>query len=240
MFLSRQYDGVTIDDIEAASGMTRGAIFYYAETKFDLYKQVMQHFMFDVPDLDESIISNKDISLYDFMQGYIAGIEKSMKKIGEIVDDTSSNNNPCRAYVSTLLNLCLDFPEMKDRYMLNIHKDIGRWVNAVNAAKIRKEIRSDIDTQMVARDFVSIFYGVSVIDGISFGLNMSQLKEQMLALYNLLKIEQPEPEPEPEPEKEEEEGETEVQAEGEAEETVEEQAEEEKTEEATEEKTEDK
>ena len=45
LFILDSFDGVSIPDIEKASGFTRGAIFYYADTKQALYKQVMEHYL---------------------------------------------------------------------------------------------------------------------------------------------------------------------------------------------------
>ena len=36
MFILKSFDGVSIPDIEKATGFTRGTIFHYADTKLDL------------------------------------------------------------------------------------------------------------------------------------------------------------------------------------------------------------
>ena len=37
LFLTKQYEGVSISDIEKESGMTRGAITYYSKTSWDCF-----------------------------------------------------------------------------------------------------------------------------------------------------------------------------------------------------------
>lgn len=44
LFLQHQYDGVSLSDIEKATNMTRGAIFYYHTSKLDLFKAVMKYY----------------------------------------------------------------------------------------------------------------------------------------------------------------------------------------------------
>ena len=39
MFILKSFDGVSIPDIEKATGFTRGTIFHYADTKLDLFRQ---------------------------------------------------------------------------------------------------------------------------------------------------------------------------------------------------------
>ena len=41
MFILKSFDGVSIPDIEKATGFTRGTIFHYADTKLDLFRQVV-------------------------------------------------------------------------------------------------------------------------------------------------------------------------------------------------------
>ena len=53
LFVLKSFDGVSIPDIEKASGFTRGAIFYYADTKADLFRQVADYYV-----LDKQLISN--------------------------------------------------------------------------------------------------------------------------------------------------------------------------------------
>ena len=43
LFLTKHFNGVSISDVEEVSGLTRGAVFYYAKTKLDLYKQVVEY-----------------------------------------------------------------------------------------------------------------------------------------------------------------------------------------------------
>jgi hypothetical protein len=52
---------------------------------------------------------------------------------------------------------------------------------------VRGEVRDDIDVLNVARQFVFIFYGLSLGEAFMQGLNTQQLREQMLLLYNLIK-----------------------------------------------------
>ncbi|MBD5200679.1 MAG: TetR/AcrR family transcriptional regulator, partial [Bacteroidales bacterium] len=44
LFLLHQYKGVTLTDIEKETGMTRGAIFYHAKNKEDLYRKVVKRY----------------------------------------------------------------------------------------------------------------------------------------------------------------------------------------------------
>lgn len=60
VFLSKRFERVTISDIEKESGMTRGAVFYYAKTKLDLFKQVVEEYVVDYQNFKYKVSLPKD------------------------------------------------------------------------------------------------------------------------------------------------------------------------------------
>lgn len=58
MFLTRHFESVTISDIENATGMTRGAITYYAKNKMGLFKAVVKHYIIDKQNINYKFDSN--------------------------------------------------------------------------------------------------------------------------------------------------------------------------------------
>lgn len=186
LFATKQFDGVSISDIEKECGMTRGTVFYYAKTKLDLFKQVIEYYIIDTQNVDNKVKFDYGCSLRDYIDRYVGGVEKAMEELVNLIDP-DSRDNASRAYVSTLLQVCSMFPDIKHRYLINVNNDIARWATIINASVSRNEIKDDIDVLSVARQFVSAFYGLSIIDSMSNGLNVSQLREHMYTLYNLIK-----------------------------------------------------
>jgi len=177
---------VSISDIEKECGMTRGTVFYYAKTKLDLFKQVIEYYIIDTQNVDNKVKFDYGCSLKDYIDRYVGGVEKTMEELVKLIDP-DSRDNASRAYISTLLQVCSMFPNIKHRYLINVNNDIARWATIINASVSRNEIKDDIDVLSVARQFVSAFYGLSIIDSMSNGLNVSQLREHMYTLYNLIK-----------------------------------------------------
>ncbi len=186
LFATKQFDGVSISDIEKECGMTRGTVFYYAKTKLDLFKQVIEYYIIDTQNVDNKVKFDYGCSLRDYIDRYVGGVEKTMEELVNLIDP-DSRDNASRAYISTLLQVCSMFPDIKHRYLINVNNDIARWATIINASVSRDEIKDDIDVLSVARQFVSAFYGLSTIDSMSNGLNVSQLREHMYTLYNLIK-----------------------------------------------------
>jgi len=187
LFATKQFDGVSISDIEKECGMTRGTVFYYAKTKLDLFKQVIEYYIIVTQNVDNKVKFDYGCSLRDYIDRYVGGVEKTMEELVNLIDP-DSRDNASRAYISTLLQVCSMFPDIKHRYLINVNNDIARWATIINASVSRDEIKDDIDVLSVARQFVSAFYGLSIIDSMSNGLNVSQLREHMYTLYNLINL----------------------------------------------------
>ena len=62
LFILHGYDGVSFSDIEKATGMSRGAIFHYVDTKQDLFRQVVEMFVIDKQSIDMKIKYGKNTS----------------------------------------------------------------------------------------------------------------------------------------------------------------------------------
>lgn len=161
-------------------------MFYYANTKLDLFKKVVEYYILDTQDVNNKVSYTSECTLIDYINMYVNGIENTMQRLFENMQ-MPSRENACRACISTLLQVCTLFPDIKERYLLNLHNDISRWVSVINSAVDNGEVVEGIDVLSIAKQFVCIFYGLSVVDSMSHGLNIPQLREQMYTLYNIIK-----------------------------------------------------
>ena len=187
LFLTKHFNGVSISDVEEASGLTRGAVFYYAKTKLDLYKQVVEYYIMNKQDISQKLGNTEFASFREFIDVYINSIERTMDSMRDIIDEIPSNSAP-RSYMAMILEICSYFPDFQERYIMNVNNDVGWWVALLQHSISLGEIRPDIDILATAKNFVSVYYGQSYTDAMSMGLNPSQLREQLLNLYRLLKI----------------------------------------------------
>ena len=181
LFLSKPFEAVSIADIEEASGMTRGAITYYAKYKIGLFYSVVKHYFVDTQNLKQKIVKSEFGSLKDFIEAYVDGCQETMNRFSD-VDKTVQNAS--RAYATLVLQICKYFPQ----YLENRNQEIIIWIGVLQRAIENKEIRSDIDIMNTARNFMNLFYGQSYLDSLSMGLNTVELKMQLMNLYKLLRI----------------------------------------------------
>lgn len=185
LFLSKPFEAVSIADIEEASGMTRGAITYYAKDKIGLFYSVVKHYFVDTQNLKQKIVKSEFGSLKDFIEAYVDGCQETMNRFSD-VDKTIQNAS--RAYATLVLQICKYFPDLHSQYLENRNQEIIIWIGVLQRAIENKEIRSDIDIMNTARNFMNLFYGQSYLDSLSMGLNTVELKMQLMNLYKLLRI----------------------------------------------------
>ena len=184
LFLTRQYEGVSISDIEKESGMTRGAITYYCKDKLGLFYDVIRHYLIDSQNLDFKLQEMKFESLKDFMDAYVQSCQETMARFRKI-DATIENGS--RAYMALILQVCDFFPDLHQQYLENRNKEQLIWIGVLQNAIGKKEIKEDIDVIATARLFMNVFYGQAYLDALSMGLNTMELKLQFQNIYKLLK-----------------------------------------------------
>lgn len=185
LFLSKPFEAVSIADIESASGMTRGAITYYAKDKLGLFYSVVKHYLVDTQNMKQKITQTEFDSLKDFIEAYVNGCQETMNRFNDVGKNVQ---NASRAYMSLILQICKYFPDLHSQYLENRNQKVIIWIGVLQKAIERKEIKSDIDIMNTARNFMNLFYGQSYIDSLSVGLNTVELRMQLMNLYKLLRI----------------------------------------------------
>ena len=91
-------------------------------------------------------------SLLEFIDQYIAGVERTMSRLITLFDD---GNNPAGCslnfyYFHLLMQVRLYYPDVKKKIAAIFRQDYEIWTEAIQAAKKNGEIRQDLDEKDVA------------------------------------------------------------------------------------------
>ena len=81
LFLFNNFEKVTIADIEKETGVSRGSIFYYVESKEELFGIVVDKFIFEAQSLKQKMNTNEYKTFEEFIQKYVAGINRTMAEM---------------------------------------------------------------------------------------------------------------------------------------------------------------
>ena len=187
LFLQHQFDGVSLSDIENATNMTRGAIFYYHDSKLELFKAVVKHYFIDRQKV-QSEIPYDGITLIEFINRYVdaigAQMESLKKSIGDMGETTAS-----KAYIIMGLKLREYSEELNSEYTLIRNKIIDNWVSALQNAVKTGEIKPQKDVRELAGLFVCTYLGLSIWESFDGTLNIEHLRQKFLYIYSLIKNE---------------------------------------------------
>ena len=188
LFILHGYDGVSFSDIEKATGMSRGAIFHYVDTKQELFRQVIEMFVIDKQSIDMKIKYGKDPSLHDFIGAYAQGVKRTMKEVRQIIGEDVSMALGSRAYLNIIQQVATLVPDLFKLYQQCMDREQQVWQQVITRAIERKEIQPEIDAELLAQTFISLFYGRAYRDSLSNGLDADLLKRQMLQLYEVIAL----------------------------------------------------
>ncbi len=185
LFLMKQFDAVSISDIEKESGMTRGAITYYGGDKKGLFYDVVKQFIVDTQNIENKMSNTEPESLKDFIDSYVHGCQNTMNRFDYI---DKSVQNASSAYMSLIFQICRFFPDLHDMYLENRNKEMALWIRVLQHSIESREIIENINIIAVAKNFMNIFYGQSFLDSLSMGLNTVELRTQMMEYYKAIKV----------------------------------------------------
>lgn len=185
LFLTRQFEGVTITDIEEAAGMTRGAITYYSKNKRGLFKDVIRHYLIDKQNINYKINPDQP-TFFAFIDAFLEGVKQTMGGMQRLIDELTPKN-ASQSYLLLLMQLKMYFPDLHDEYLINRNNEMSLWNMKIIQGIERGELRKDLDVMTVAQQFVFLFYGEAFYESLLSELDVEQLRRIMYGLYRLIK-----------------------------------------------------
>ena len=187
MFILKSFDGVSIPDIEKATGFTRGTIFHYADTKLDLFRQVVEYYVLERQDIERKIQVADDCTLRQFIDTYAKGVERTMEALHEIVGMDVPMKDCSRAYLNMMSQMSVLLPEIHKTFLNAMAKEERLWIEVIGRGVESGELCSDVQPAILAKIMMSLFYGRAFQDSLINGMDPKLLKEEMLAVYEMVK-----------------------------------------------------
>lgn len=187
MFILKSFDGVSIPDIEKATGFTRGTIFHYADTKLDLFRQVVEYYVLERQDIERKIQVADDCTLRQFIDTYAKGVERTMEALHEIIGMDVPMRDCSRAYLNMASQVSVLLPEVHKAFLNAMAKEERLWIEVIGRGVESGELCSDVQPAILAKIMMSLFYGRAFQDSLIDGMDPKLLKEEMLAVYERVK-----------------------------------------------------
>ncbi|MDR1181387.1 MAG: TetR/AcrR family transcriptional regulator [Bacteroidales bacterium] len=183
LFLQKSYKAVTLKDIISTTGLSNGAFYHHFKSKEQLFKEVVETYLFQ---LGRRIYEYypKD-SLWDFIQDTLSEAEGFYKKIDVFLMHGNGYN-----YLIFMFEAIGLFPEIQ-KEINRIHKmEFAVWVEVIDIAKAKGEIKTELPTELVARMFIYMPDGSYLDFMLDKNLTKYRLSHRRLweGLYNTFKV----------------------------------------------------
>lgn len=187
LFLSKEYVNVTTGDLEEATGITRGSIYYRTKNKEGLYRAVIDKFVFDFVSntLSLDIPISEETPFWSYINNELDNIEKRMK----VMKEKEIDNRISAQYANLLVSAFFHYNGFNNKYDETETLIREQWKHYYNLGVKCGELSEKVDSELAISLFRSLYYGDSFLLSItSDGLNIQKLREKYMLIYNTIKL----------------------------------------------------
>jgi AcrR family transcriptional regulator len=146
LFLQKSYKEVSIQEIANSVGMTKGAFYYFFESKEQLFQEVFNRFFITRLQTDFSRFSHA--SLYRFYHDYFEYMIARQPENGNDKEDLAIN---IYAYIFDAIR---HFPGLFVGTKESIQNEKKSWKEIIEIAKEKGEINSPMSNEQIADIFI--------------------------------------------------------------------------------------
>ncbi len=156
LFLQKSYRDVTMSEIVAKTGLSKGAFYHYFTSKEALFREIAGMF-FSMGAVNYSSFSND--SLKTFYHQYIDYLEHSLDEMGRMASAPGDNATGFNLFL-ILFEAVSRFPEFLKVEAEFHHKDVEAWMRVITIARAKGEISSPSADEEIANLFLYCTDGV--------------------------------------------------------------------------------
>ena len=180
LFLNHSYEAVSISDISQAIGFTKGALYHHFKNKEELFKSVIDKYVqFEGLEAD---IDNVTLAEWNKLSIDIA--DKILRRMFGLFEEFNATS-----YVALVSEAFRHYPEFAQRMNNFFDSETEKTKQVLDNAIRRGEIRSDINTEVLAGNYIATSVGMAshLIHNKTIDEVLSNLQLQLQELYKLLK-----------------------------------------------------
>ncbi|WP_333879639.1 TetR/AcrR family transcriptional regulator [Alistipes putredinis] len=189
LFMSMNYESVSLQLIAHSVGLTKTGIFNYYPSKLDLFIAVADRYLFHLQD-PENKFEPSDGSLRDFIDKYVEGVEHTMAEIvrlGNIRREEMPGKLANAGYFHLFQQVLFYYPDGKRKLHEWMEKEFRLWCDVIGRSVEQGELRNDTNIEEAAALFRQVFIGLSYQMSFDKGLDVGILRRRFLYIYGLLK-----------------------------------------------------
>lgn len=181
LFISKGYKAVTMSDMENATKLTKGAFYHYFKNKEELFHAVIEKYY-----LSSHLNCNSDS--FNTLKEYIAYIAVCLSNKMTDIQEFTGGKFLDPYYMTIILEAKKHFPFLDEKIKNTFQYQTNQWEKIIVKAKNSGELKSNIESSILAETFTSIGLGVvkNLILDDSVDYALSKIKMQYEQLYKLI------------------------------------------------------
>ena len=162
VFLGADYGTVTIQDIEDAGDFTRGALFFYAKNKADMFRQAMEIGLFDRlrSESELDLFINHPKTLAELVYFYAEWAEQPVRIIMEAKE--CPREEASRLFLRLLTAAGDVMPEFTERFKQMEEKMRKVFFAVIDRARKQGEVPPTTDIEQLTDEFLLTAWGCYV------------------------------------------------------------------------------
>lgn len=182
LFATSTYEGVTFSDLEHETGLTRGGIVHHIGKKESLFIDVFDKYMLSDSSMNKILESEKTPTLHEFINiiiNWIENLKVESMKLG------IENYN--WAHVNLTFQARFHYPNFISKAQYWENTEISIWKRIIVNSIKEKEIKSNLDIDLISYMFHNLYIGYSYSGIISpKGIDAEKLKGSFWYLYSTI------------------------------------------------------
>lgn len=182
LFLKKGIKEASINEIIKSCNLSKGAFYHHFESKEKVYMEVLNRFFFSYFK-KQNVHYSTEIPLTYKLDRFEKSFLDPYREIGNLL-----NEDQLSSYFRFLFQAASTYDVIRQRVNKHFYRKGYYLYQILETAKEVGEIRKDIDSEIAARQILSMLIGVTILDGI---YTLEALKKNIHTVisnyYSLLK-----------------------------------------------------
>lgn len=160
LFIKNGIKEVSINEIIRSCNLSKGAFYHYFESKEQVYMEVLNRFFFSYFK-KQNVYYSVDIPLKEKLERFERSFLVPYKEIAGLL-----KADQLTTYFRFLFQAASNYETIRKRVNIHFYRKGYYLYQILETAKEVGEIRSDIDSEIAARQLLTMLIGETILDGI--------------------------------------------------------------------------
>lgn len=160
LFIKNGIKEVSINEIIHSCNLSKGAFYHYFESKEQVYMEVLNRFFFSYFK-KQNVYYSVDLPLKEKLERFERSFLVPYKEIAGLL-----KADQLTTYFRFLFQAASNYETIRKRVNIHFYRKGYYLYQILETAKEVGEIRSDIDSEIAARQLLTMLIGETILDGI--------------------------------------------------------------------------